>query len=69
MQELIDRLKKHRNEFMWFSQPVDWKKMGLTDYPKIVQKPMDFSTLEGKVVNAYTCILFIYRLVDSGLVY
>ena len=49
VQELIDRLKKHRNEFAWFSHPVDWKKMGLTDYPKIVQKPMDFSTLEDKV--------------------
>ena len=29
-----------------FRQPVKWKELGFTDYPKIVKKPMDLSTLK-----------------------
>jgi len=29
-----------------FLFPVDWKKMGIYDYPQIVKKPMDLSTLK-----------------------
>merc|ERR1719350_1535587 len=29
-----------------FASPVDWEGLGLTDYPKIVQVPMDLSTIE-----------------------
>lgn len=38
-----------------FIDPVDWKGLGLDDYPKIVKKPMDLSTVRQKVnKNKYT---------------
>jgi hypothetical protein len=32
-----------------FREPVDWKGMGLTDYPLVVKHPMDLSTVNKKV--------------------
>lgn len=37
-----------------FLEPVDWKNWGLFDYPQIVKKPMDLSTMEAKLkANKY----------------
>ncbi|CAI2380146.1 unnamed protein product [Moneuplotes crassus] len=32
-----------------FRQPVDWKSYGLTDYPVIIQNPMDIGTVREKL--------------------
>lgn len=29
-----------------FKEPVDWQGLGLTDYPIIVQNPMDLGTIK-----------------------
>lgn len=37
------------NESFDFREPVDWKGMGLTDYPSIINYPMDLSTVLRKL--------------------
>lgn len=32
-----------------FHQPVDWKKLGIPEYPKIVKRPMDLSKVEQRL--------------------
>ena len=32
-----------------FRAPVAWKVLGLTDYPKMVKKPMDLGTIKKKL--------------------
>lgn len=40
-----------------FRKPVDWKSFGLVDYPTIVQKPMDISTVRSKLAgNCYNVV-------------
>ena len=34
-----------------FREPVDWKTMGLPDYPKIVHYPMDLGTIKARLMN------------------
>ena len=29
-----------------FLEPVDWKTLGLTDYPQIIKHPMDLGTIK-----------------------
>ena len=41
LQKLIDS-----NDSVEFRAPVDWKGMGLTDYPLIVKTPMDLTTIK-----------------------
>jgi len=38
-----------RPESAPFRDPVDYKGLGLTDYPKIVKKPMDLNTIKKKI--------------------
>lgn len=47
-----------------FLQPVDYKRLGLDDYPNIITYPMDLSTVEGKLdQNSYeTLEQFFYDL-------
>lgn len=47
---LLNQLEKETNAAP-FLEPVDWKALGLQDYPKIVKKPMDISTIRNKVKN------------------
>jgi len=45
----LTNLVKHLERFpesVWFKQPVDWKKLGLNDYPEIIKNPMDLSTVK-----------------------
>ena len=35
-----------------FLLPVEWEALGLFDYPKVVTKPMDFSTLKKNLNDA-----------------
>jgi hypothetical protein len=32
-----------------FQSPVDWKTMGLLDYPKVIKTPMDLRTVRAKL--------------------
>lgn len=34
-----------------FNLPVNWQVLGIPDYPHIVKKPMDLSTIETKIVK------------------
>jgi len=47
---LIKGLMK-RSQGVHFSKPVDWKKMGLVDYPKLIKQPMDLGTVAEKVTR------------------
>lgn len=38
-----------RAESEAFREPVDWKGMGLLDYPEIVKVPMDLGTIKRKI--------------------
>lgn len=37
------------NDSHEFRHPVDWVRMGLTDYPQIVKNPMDLSLINKKL--------------------
>ncbi|KAF7784761.1 hypothetical protein Agabi119p4_926 [Agaricus bisporus var. burnettii] len=43
--------KQHYNVASPFYEPVDWVKMDLPMYPKVVKKPMDLSTMRRKLDN------------------
>ena len=36
-----------RSQAIHFAKPVDWKKMGLHDYPRLIKQPMDLGTVQG----------------------
>ena len=38
-----------RPESKVFHDPVDWKGLGLTDYPEIIKNPMDLGTIKTKI--------------------
>lgn len=40
-----------RPEGAAFRQPVDWKGLGLIDYPQIIKKPMDLGTIKNNLEN------------------
>ncbi len=48
LKALLDEIFNHpmSNPFL---EPVDWKSLGLLDYPKIIKKPMDFGTVRKKL--------------------
>lgn len=48
MLPFLNQLEKEPN-IGPFLEPVDWKALGLQDYPKIVKKPMDLRTIREKV--------------------
>lgn len=35
-----------RKDSLYFREPVDWEGLGLVDYPTIITKPMDLSTVK-----------------------
>lgn len=47
---VIAELKKDQNSIV-FHEPVPWQAMGLTNYPLIIKKPMDLSTLRKNLEN------------------
>jgi len=48
---LIKSLIK-RSQGQHFSRPVEWKKMGLHDYPKLIKEPMDLGTVVEKLAKS-----------------
>lgn len=52
MQRKCDLLLKglmKRSQGVHFSRPVEWKKMGLIDYPKLIKEPMDLGTVGERI--------------------
>lgn len=50
MGALLNQIEKEPNAAP-FMEPVDWKGLDLQDYPKIVKKPIDLSTIRNKLKN------------------
>eukprot|EP00975_Prorocentrum_lima_P019857 4178345-Prorocentrum_lima.AAC.1 len=47
---VLDFLDKQTESYI-FSEPVNWREMGLYDYPEIIKNPMDLGTVRQKLVN------------------
>ncbi|KAL3894324.1 MAG: hypothetical protein SGPRY_013840 [Prymnesium sp.] len=58
---LIKNLLK-RNQGVHFSKPVNWKQLGLAEYPKLIKQPMDLGTVADKknafIFNAPESVYF-----------
>ena len=50
LEEIIDKVINDKNAFD-FREPVDYEGLGLSDYPKIIQHPMDLGTCKNKLLN------------------
>jgi hypothetical protein len=55
-------------------QPVDWKTLGLLDYPTVITHPMDLTTVKYKLAgNCYTivedCLSEIQQIWDNCKLY
>jgi len=48
--KILINLKKNSNA-IWFLEPVDWKGLGLKDYPDIIKSPMDLGTVGTKLAG------------------
>lgn len=42
-----------KNTAVHFAKPVDWRKMGLVDYPKLIKNPMDLGTIGERLQRNY----------------
>jgi len=42
-----------RNQAVHFTKPVEWKKLGLLDYPKLIKQPMDLGTVGDRLARNY----------------
>lgn len=40
-----------RTQAVHFSKPVDWKKMGLHEYPRLIKQPMDLGTVQERLTR------------------
>lgn len=62
-------------EAQFFVMPVDWRAMGLHDYPKIIEKPMDMFTCESKLRDPdayrspYDCVSDIWLIWRNAMKY
>ena len=45
LSQLLEELKQEPN-IASFLKPVDWRSLGLDNYPQVIQCPMDISTVE-----------------------
>lgn len=48
MSKLVDTFY-NRPDAEPFREPVNWKEIGLTDYPKVIKNPMDLGTVKEKL--------------------
>ena len=39
----------YRKDSYLFREPVDWKSLGLVDYPEIIKKPADLGTIKRRL--------------------
>lgn len=42
-----------RTQAVHFSKPVDWKKMGLHEYPRLIKQPMDLGTAQDRLTRQH----------------
>eukprot|EP00960_Hanusia_phi_P064608 765843-Hanusia_phi.AAC.1 len=47
---IVERLEQSRYS-VYFQKPLDWKALGLFDYPYIVSRPMDLETIKTRLAN------------------
>jgi hypothetical protein len=53
----VIKVIERRHEATDFLKPVDYKGLGLDDYPHIIKHPMDISTIKKKLKGSkYSCI-------------
>mmetsp|Transcript_7545 Transcript_7545/g.15869 ORF Transcript_7545/g.15869 Transcript_7545/m.15869 type:complete len:217 (-) Transcript_7545:745-1395(-) len=50
VEKIIDALAQ-RNDSEPFREPVNWREIGLFDYPQIVKKPMSLSDVKAKIAS------------------
>mmetsp|Transcript_14221 Transcript_14221/g.18494 ORF Transcript_14221/g.18494 Transcript_14221/m.18494 type:complete len:216 (-) Transcript_14221:143-790(-) len=48
VEKIVDRLYQRQDSFP-FREPVQWKELGLVDYPTLVKKPMALSDVQSKL--------------------
>mmetsp|Transcript_3179 Transcript_3179/g.4077 ORF Transcript_3179/g.4077 Transcript_3179/m.4077 type:complete len:205 (+) Transcript_3179:252-866(+) len=48
MEKIVKTLFQNNDSYA-FRDPVDWKGLGLPDYPKVIKKPMDLGTVRSKL--------------------
>lgn len=75
-QKLIDILNDllERQEADIFKEPVNYELLGLTDYPKIIKKPMDLGTVKSNLENGFykssrSCLDDIQLIWDNCMLY
>ena len=50
LKRIFDEIENNPNSFE-FREPVDWKELGLNEYPKLIKKPMDLSTCKKNLLK------------------
>lgn len=50
--KILKHVQEHPESYP-FLQPVDWRKLGIPDYPKIIKKPMDLSRVERRLAQMH----------------
>jgi hypothetical protein len=73
LQQLVQALLDN-SDTPEFRQPVDWKTLGLLDYPTVITHPMDLTTVKYKLAgNCYTivedCLSEIQQIWDNCKLY
>ena len=64
MQGLVRELRKHKDAAP-FLEPVDWKVLGIPDYPTIIKRPMDLGTVVRRLdANQYNNVFEVADDVD-----
>ena len=60
----VRELRKHKDAAA-FLEPVDWKALGIKDYPTIIKRPMDLGTIMKRLESGhYTSVLDVTADID-----
>jgi len=49
---ILKTIQEHSEGYP-FLEPVDWKRLGITEYPKIIKKPMDLARVERRLAQMH----------------
>ena len=61
---VVRDLRKHKDA-QDFLEPVDWKFLGIPDYPTIIKRPMDLGTVSKRLEReSYASVHALYADVD-----
>ncbi|KAK8798032.1 hypothetical protein WA171_005560 [Blastocystis sp. BT1] len=64
----IHQLFLENPDYVDFRSPVNWKELGLLDYPTVIKQPMDLGTIDRKLKKEYYKTPAEY-IIDMRLVY